>query len=112
MGVDKSNNKWLATDDGVYFVSPDGTEVYNHFTTANSDIPSNTVWSVECDREHNRVYIFTDNGFDWPRPKTKSLNKIFSIGTENCCEPPSWCRHYLNIRDIKKWMKVQNFLEG
>ena len=58
------------------------------------------------------ILVFTDNGFDWPRPKTKYLNKIFIIGTENCCEPPSWCRHYLNIRDIKKWMKDQNFLEG
>lgn len=58
------------------------------------------------------ILVFTDNGFDWPRPKTKYLNKIFIIGTENCCEPPSWCRHYLNIRDIKKWMKDQNFLVG
>ncbi len=63
IGCDSHNNKWIATINGLYFVSPDGTEVYNHFTTANSDIPSNTVWSVECDREHNRVYIFTDNGF-------------------------------------------------
>ena len=58
------------------------------------------------------ILVFTDNGFDWPRPKSKYLNKIFIIGTENCCEPPSWCRHYLNIRDIKKWMKDRNFLEG
>ena len=58
------------------------------------------------------ILVFTDNGFDWPRPKSKYLNKIFIIGTENCCEPPSWCRHYLNIRDIKKWMKDRSFLEG
>ena len=58
------------------------------------------------------ILVFTDNGFDWPRPKSKYLNKIFIIGTENCCEPPSWCRHYLNIRDIKKWMKDRNFLDG
>ena len=55
------------------------------------------------------ILVFTDNGFDWPRPKTKYLNKIFIIGTENCCEPPRWCRHFLNIKDIKKWMKDQNF---
>ena len=55
------------------------------------------------------ILVFTDCGFDWPRPKTKYLNKIFIIGTENCCAPPSWCRHFLNIRDIKKWMKDQNF---
>ena len=63
MGVDRDNNKWLATDDGVYFVSPDGSEIYNHFTTDNSDLPSNMVYSVECDTVNERVYVFTDNGF-------------------------------------------------
>ena len=63
VGVDRDNNKWLATDDGVYFVSPDGSEVYNHFTSDNSDLPSNTVYSVECDTVNERVYVYTDNGF-------------------------------------------------
>ena len=63
VGVDRDNNKWLASDDGVYYVSPDGSEVYNHFTFENSDLPSNTVYSVECDTVNNRVYVYTDNGF-------------------------------------------------
>ena len=64
IGVDRENNKWIATrDNGLFFVSPDGSELFNHFTTDNSDIPSNTVYSVECDTVHDRVYIFTDNGF-------------------------------------------------
>ena len=63
IGVDRDNNKWLATDDGVYFVSPDGSEVYNHFTTYNSDLPGNMVYSVECDTVGDRVYVYTDNGF-------------------------------------------------
>ena len=63
VGVTRDNNKWLATDDGVYFVSPDGSEIYNHFTIDNSDLPSNMVYSVECDTVHDRVYVFTDNGF-------------------------------------------------
>ncbi|MBQ9555534.1 MAG: hypothetical protein IJV05_04855 [Muribaculaceae bacterium] len=62
-GIDHDNNKWVATNNGLYFVSPDGTEVYNHFTTDNSDIPSNTIYSVECDTVNNRVYIYSDNGF-------------------------------------------------
>lgn len=62
-GIDHDNNKWIATNNGLYYVSPDGTEVYNHFTTDNSDIPSNTVYSVECDTVNNRVYIYSDNGF-------------------------------------------------
>ena len=63
IGVDRDNNKWIAGVNGLYFVSPDGSEVYNHFTTSNSDIPSDLVYSVECDTVNNRVYIFTDNGF-------------------------------------------------
>lgn len=63
MGVDSENRKWLATDDGVYFVSPDGTELYNHFSSENSDLPSNTVYSIECDTVGGRVYVYTDNGF-------------------------------------------------
>ena len=63
IGIDRYNNKWIATNNGVYFVSPDGTTIYEHFMTNNSDIPSNEVYSVECDPEHDRVYIYTDRGF-------------------------------------------------
>ena len=63
IGVDRDNNKWIASNDGLYYVSPDASTVYNHFTIENSDIPSNTVYSVECDTVNDRVYIFTDNGF-------------------------------------------------
>ena len=63
IGIDSEDNKWLATDGGVYFVSPDGSEVYNHFTAESSDLPSNTVYSVECDTVSDHVYIYTDNGF-------------------------------------------------
>lgn len=62
IGVDRNNNKWLASDNGVYYTSPDGTEIFNHFTTENSDIPSNMVYTVECDTVNDRVYIYTDNG--------------------------------------------------
>ena len=63
IGVDRNNNKWIASDNGLYYVSPDASEVFNHFTIENSDIPSNTVYSVECDTVNDRAYIFTDNGF-------------------------------------------------
>jgi len=63
IGIDRNNCKWIASNDGLYYVSPDGTQIYDHFTTSNSDIPSNTIYSVECDVKHNRVYIYTDNGF-------------------------------------------------
>ena len=63
IGVDRDNNKWIATNNGLYYVSPDASEVFNHFTTENSDIPSDLVYTVECDTVNNRIYIITDNGF-------------------------------------------------
>lgn len=63
IGVNRNNEKWIATTNGIYYVSPDGSELYNHFTTDNSDLPSNLVYSVECDTVNDRVYIYTDNGF-------------------------------------------------
>ena len=63
IGVTRDNKKWIATDNGVYYVSPDGTEVYDHFTTQNSNLPGNLVYSIECDTVHDRVYAFTDGGF-------------------------------------------------
>ena len=63
IAVDRYNNKWIASSDGVYFVSPDASEVYAHYTTTNSDVPSDLVYSVECDTINERVYIVTDNGF-------------------------------------------------
>ena len=63
IGVTRDNKKWLATDNGVYFISPDGSEVYNHFTSENSDLPSNIVYSVECDTVNERVYVYTDYAF-------------------------------------------------
>ena len=63
LGIDRGNNKWIATGgNGLYYVSPDGTEVYEHFTTANSDIPSDIVYCVECDTVNNRVFIVTPSG--------------------------------------------------
>lgn len=63
IGVDRDNNKWIATNNGLYYASHDGSEVFNHFTVENSDIPSNLVYSVECDTVNDRIYIFSDNGF-------------------------------------------------
>ncbi|MBR5638440.1 MAG: hypothetical protein IKW83_01625 [Muribaculaceae bacterium] len=61
--VDAANNKWLATDaSGVYFVSPDGSEIFKHFNTSNSPLPSDKVYSVCCNRATNSVIMVTPNG--------------------------------------------------
>lgn len=62
-GIDSDNNKWIATGgDGLFFVSPDGTKIFEHLTTRNSDIPSDIVYCVECDTVNNHIYVVTDAG--------------------------------------------------
>lgn len=63
IAVDGANNKWISTADaGIFYVSENGQETYNHFTTENSPLPSNTVNSVEIDAVSGKVYIGTKNG--------------------------------------------------
>ena len=61
--VDADNNKWISTNtSGVYFVSPDGSEIYRHFDSSNSLLPSDQVYSVSCNRATNSVIMVTPNG--------------------------------------------------
>ena len=61
--VDADNNKWISTStSGVYFVSPDGSEIYKHFDSSNSPLPSDQVYSVSCNRATNSVVMVTPNG--------------------------------------------------
>lgn len=61
--VDASNRKWISTTtNGVYLVSADGSEILEHFTTDNSELPSNYVYEVACDKLTNDVYFATSSG--------------------------------------------------
>ncbi len=61
--VDAANNKWIATNaSGVFFVSADGREVYKHFDSSNSPLPTDQVYSVCCNRATNSVLIVTSSG--------------------------------------------------
>ena len=51
------------------------------------------------------LVFFTDNGFNWSRPKNKWAHKIFIISTENAVEPPDWVRYHLSMKDIKDYEK-------
>lgn len=63
IAMDGAGRKWFGTTtSGIYLVSADGTEILEHFTTENSYLPSNLVFSVECNTDNNSVYITTDKG--------------------------------------------------
>lgn len=61
--VDANNNKWISTNtEGVYYVSPDGSEIYKHFVSSNSPLPCDQVYSVSCNRATGSVVMVTPNG--------------------------------------------------
>ena len=103
IGVDRNNNKWIASNNGLYYVSEDASEVFNHFTIENSDIPSNLVYSVECDTINDRIYIFTDNGFAEyvPEGDAAALNYDNVYAFPNPVEP-----------DFTGMIKIANLMEN
>lgn len=62
ISVDNSNRKWIATQSGVYLVSENGDEILEHYTTDNSILPSNMVYSVACDPNSSSVFFGTEQG--------------------------------------------------
>ncbi len=63
MAVDHSNRKWIGTQaSGLYLVNADGTEILRHFTTDNSPLPTDKIWSVSVDPNSSKVYVGTESG--------------------------------------------------
>lgn len=63
MSVDAANRKWIVTEtSGVYLVSENGDQILAHYTTDNSALPSNTVYSVYCSPVDNVVYFGLKTG--------------------------------------------------
>lgn len=60
--IDGSNNKWVGTTAGSYYVSSDGQETIHHFTKDNSPLPSNNITDIKVDGETGKVYMATDKG--------------------------------------------------
>lgn len=63
IAIDGGNRKWLGTgSNGVFLVSPDGTETIYHFTTDNSPLLSNNIYSIVLDHLSGEVFIGTELG--------------------------------------------------
>ncbi|EDM44394.1 hypothetical protein SCB49_05175 [unidentified eubacterium SCB49] len=60
--VDGSNNKWVATTAGVFYLSSDGQETLLNFTKDNSPLPSNNIQDIAIDDFSGTVYFATLNG--------------------------------------------------
>lgn len=63
IAVDDLNRKWIGTEsNGVFLVSPDGTEIIEQLNTSNSVLPTDQILSICCKPNSNTVYIGTANG--------------------------------------------------
>lgn len=83
IAVDPSNRKWVGTENsGVYLVSERGDKILEHFTTANSPLPSNCVASAWADPTSNMVYFGTTNGLvsysSTAAPAAENLDDVYA----------------------------------
>ncbi len=60
--VDAANRKWIATENGVYQVNEDGTELLTHFTEQNSPLPDDDVKALALDQSTGEVFFGTAKG--------------------------------------------------
>ncbi len=62
IAVDGANRKWIGTENGVWLMSPDGTQQINYFTVENSPLLSNEITDISIDAQTAEVFIGTSRG--------------------------------------------------
>ncbi|WP_303312291.1 T9SS type A sorting domain-containing protein [Hymenobacter sp. BT730] len=62
IAVDGGNRKWFGTDNGLWLFNADGDEALQHFTTANSPLPSNRIVDVAVNDKTGDVFVATEAG--------------------------------------------------
>lgn len=63
IAIDALGNKWCGTaSDGLYLLSPDGTELLAHYTKDNSPLLTNDVLFLTIDQHRGELYIATSAG--------------------------------------------------
>ena len=60
--VDGANNKWVATNNGAWYIEQDGEKVVRHFTKENSPLPSNKVNAIGINPISGEVFFGTELG--------------------------------------------------
>lgn len=62
IAVDGADRKWVATKNGVFLISPDGTRLIYRFTEENSPLLSSDVRKIAIDGQTGEVYFATLRG--------------------------------------------------
>jgi hypothetical protein len=60
--VDAVNNKWVATNDGIWILNSDASDSVIHINMQNSPLPTNLINSIVGDENNGTIYIGTDFG--------------------------------------------------
>ena len=66
IAVDALNNKWAGTKEGVFVVSPDGAQLLDQYTVANTNgkLLANDVRSIAIDHKNGIAYFGTEMGLN------------------------------------------------
>ena len=63
IAVDAGNRKWIGTTGaGIYLVNEDGSEVLQHFTSADTPLLSDNIFDIAIDSISGKMFIATDCG--------------------------------------------------
>lgn len=62
IAIDAVNNKWIATDNGLFILSEDGSEILTTFTARNTIFQSSAIKTLAIDKQKGLVYVGTDEG--------------------------------------------------
>lgn len=62
IAVDGANRKWLGTNNGVFLVNKDGTELIQHFNEQNSPLISNVISDIAIEPNTGEVFFATSQG--------------------------------------------------
>lgn len=62
IAVDGADRKWIGTRNGVWLISPEGDQVIQRFTEANSPLPSNEIEQLAIDGATGEVFMATAKG--------------------------------------------------
>ena len=60
--IDGADRKWMATNNGVWLLSADGQKVINRFTSSNSSLLDNEVFSMIIEPKSGEVFFMTQKG--------------------------------------------------
>jgi len=59
IAIDGANRKWVGTNNGAWLLSEDGIDIIQHFTKANSPLPSDSLVQIIVDPKNGEVFFNT-----------------------------------------------------